>query len=119
MIAGFLVFIGAIVLLVFGAMKSSDAYKGALAQARANPAVTEALGSPIKDGWFVSGKTNVDGSGGDANLAIPLSGPKAAGKLYVVATKTAGRWHYTTLELEVEGRAERVELLGESTGEEP
>jgi hypothetical protein len=52
MVVLFVAFIAGIVLLVFGAMKSSDVYKDALAKAKTEPAVTEALGSPIKDGFL-------------------------------------------------------------------
>lgn len=108
-------FVGSIVLIVFGALKSSDAYKTAVARAKANPQVIEALGTPIEEGRFLSGKTNVDGSSGDADLTIPISGPKGKAKIYAVATKTAGRWKYSTLEVEVTGRGDRIELLGGTT----
>ena len=36
-------------------MKSTDVYKAALARAQAHPSVIEALGSPIKEGFLVSG----------------------------------------------------------------
>src|ERR1700682_6417486 len=61
-----------IVSIVFGAMKSSDAYKTALAKAKADPRVMNALGSPITDGFLVSGKTNVNGTSGDADLTVPI-----------------------------------------------
>src|SRR5450432_3336700 len=73
LVAGF-VFV--IVSIVFGAMKSSDAYKAALAKAKADPRVVNALGSPITDGFFVGGKTNVSGSSGHADLTIPFPVPK-------------------------------------------
>lgn len=115
MVALVVAFIAAIVLVVFGAMKSSDAYKTAVAQARVHPEVIAALGTPIEEGMFVSGKTNVEGSSGQADLTIPISGPKGKAKIYAVATKTAGRWKYSTLEVEVTGRDERIELLGGMT----
>src|ERR1700681_1981979 len=61
-----------IVSIAFGAMKSSDAYKTALSKAKADPRVVNALGSPITDGFFVWGKTNVSGSSGYADLTIPI-----------------------------------------------
>ena len=60
--SAFLVFVGSILVIVFSAMKSTDVYKEALARAKADPAVIEALGSPIKDGFPVSGNTNVNGA---------------------------------------------------------
>jgi len=50
-----LAFTGSILVIVFSAMKSTDVYKEALARAKTDPAVIEALGSPIKDGFLVSG----------------------------------------------------------------
>jgi hypothetical protein len=107
-------FVGLIVVIVFSAMKSSDVYREALARAKAAPAVVEALGSPIKDGMFVSGSTNVNGASGEANLAIPISGPKGEGTLYLAATKSVGVWNYSSLVREVKKTKKRIDLLHES-----
>jgi hypothetical protein len=58
-------------LIVFSAVKSTDVYKDALARAKVHPAVIEALGSPITEGFLVSGNTNVNGAAGEANLSVP------------------------------------------------
>ena len=100
--------------IVFGAMKSSDAYKTALAKAKADPRVVDALGSPIKAGFFVSGKTNVSGSSGQADLTVPISGPKAKGTIYLVASKFAGEWTFSKLVVEVEKTGERIDLIENS-----
>jgi len=86
----FLVFVGSILVIVFSAMKSTDVYRDALSHAKTDPAVIEALGSPIKNGFLVSGKTNVNGASGESNLAIPISGPKRKGIIYVSANKSLG-----------------------------
>ena len=82
-------------------MKSTDVYKDALARARANPAVIEALGSPIKDGFLMSGNTNVNGAAGESNLSIPIPGPKGQGTIYVSAQKSLGNWNYSGLVAEL------------------
>jgi Cytochrome oxidase complex assembly protein 1 len=107
----FLMFAGSIVVIVFSAMKSTNVYKEALARAKADPAVIEALGSPIKDGFLVSGNSNVNGASGESNLAIPISGPKGKGTIYVSATKSLGRWIYSGLVVEVSGTHDRIDLL--------
>ena len=84
----FLLFVGSILVIVFSAMKSTDVYKEALTRAKANPAVIEALGSPINDGFLLSGNANVNGASGESNLAIPISGPKGKGTIYVSANKS-------------------------------
>jgi hypothetical protein len=102
-----------IVALVMGSLKQSDAYKEALDKVRGDGAAVEALGEPIEPGFFLSGTVNVSGPSGDAVLSIPLQGPKGKGTLYLEATKSAGRWTYSLLELAVEGVDERVDLLAE------
>jgi hypothetical protein len=109
----FLVFVGSILVIVFSAMKSTDVYKEALARAKANSAVIEALGSPIEDGFLVSGNTNVNGASGESNLAIPISGPKGKGTIYVSAHKSLGQWNYSGLVVEVGQTRERIDLLHE------
>jgi hypothetical protein len=64
-------FVVSIAVIVFSAVKSTDVYKDALARAKAHPSVIEILGSPIKEGFLVSGNTNVNGASGEANLSIP------------------------------------------------
>ena len=107
----FLVFAGSIVVIVFSAMKSTDVYKEALARAKGDPAVVEALGSPIKDGFLISGNSNVNGASGESSLAIPISGPKGKGTIYVSATKSLGRWIYSGLVVEISGTHQRIDLL--------
>lgn len=107
----FLAFVGAILVVVFSAMKSTDVYLEALARAKADPAVIEALGLPIKEGFLVSGNTNVNGAAGEFNLAIPISGPKGKGTIYVSANKSLGQWNYSGLIVEVDQTHERIDLL--------
>jgi hypothetical protein len=107
LVAAFVFFIVAI---VFGALKSSDAYKMALARAKADPRVVNALGSPIKDGLFISGKTNVSGTSGQADLTVPISGPNGNGTLYFVASKFAGEWTFSKLMVTVEKTGEKIDL---------
>ena len=110
----FLTFVGSILVIVFSAMKSTDVYKEALARAKADPAVIEALGSPIKDGFLLSGNTNVNGASGESNLAIPISGPKRKGTIYVSAARSLGRWNYSGLVVEIGQTHERIDLLQKS-----
>jgi len=110
----FLAFIGSTLVIVFSAMKPTDVYKEALARANANPAVIEALGLPIRDGFLVSGNTNVNGASGESNLAIPISGPKGKGTIYVSANKSLGQWNYSGLVVEIGQPHERIDLLHSS-----
>jgi hypothetical protein len=108
-----LLFVGGIAVimtLTFGMMKSSDAYGLAMARAQASPEVRAALGEPIQAGYMVSGRVNVSGPAGDANMSIPLSGPRGSGTLYLVAEKSAGQWRFEELVLEVEASGARIDL---------
>jgi hypothetical protein len=110
----FLAFVGSILVIVFGAMKSTDVYKQALAGAKADPGVIEALGIPIQDGFLMSGNTNVNGASGESNLAIPISGPKGKATIYVSANKSLGRWNYSGLMVEISQTHQRIDLLQKS-----
>ncbi len=105
-----------IIAIVFGALKSSDAYKTALATAQADPRVVSALGSPMEAGWLISGSTHVAGTAGDASLTVPISGPNGKGTLYFVASKFAGKWTFSKMMVRVEKTGEEIDL---SPGAEP
>jgi hypothetical protein len=107
----FAVFIIAILGIVNVSMRSSDVYRDAMARASADPAVVRELGPPVEAGFLVSGSLNVSGSSGQADIAIPLVGSVREGTLYAVASKSAGRWTFSTLEVEVEGNPSRLPLL--------
>jgi hypothetical protein len=98
---------------VFGLIKSSDPYGQAMLRARASHAVIEAFGSPIKEGFFTSGSINETGPSGTAQLAIPISGPKGSGTIYLEAQESAGLWTFSKLEVEVEKTGRRIDLLTE------
>ena len=109
------VFIAAIVFFAFGSIKSSIVYQDAMTKTRSNAAVIKELGEPIEPGLLVSGHINVTESSGEADLSIPVSGPKKSGTVYVVATKKMGKWDINGLEVAVEGENKRINLLAPST----
>jgi len=102
--------VGGIMTLVFGVMKSSAAYSGALDRARAAPAVIDAIGTPIREGFFVAGNINVSGPSGKAELAIPVSGPKGDATIYVVASRTLGEWHFERIVVQIDRTGKRIDL---------
>ncbi len=104
-------FFVAIFAIVFSIMKSSDTYKDAVARAQADPNVQAALGTPIEEGVFVTGSINTSGSSGEADIAIPISGPNGKATVYAIATKTAGAWNFSGLVVEIRDTGERFNLL--------
>jgi hypothetical protein len=111
MILLFVAFIVLIMSMVFGMMKSSDVYSQALTRAKADTIVVEALGSPIKDGYFTSGNISETGPSGSAELSIPISGPKGSGTIYLEARKSAGEWTFSKLQVEIGKTNQRIDLL--------
>jgi hypothetical protein len=110
--------IGLLVTFVFGAIKSSEPYREAVARTRASPALQAELGQPIQPGFLPTGSISTavnvpGGETGHADLSIPVSGPKGAATLRVVAEKLDGEWKYTTLEALVPGRQRPIDLLAE------
>ena len=97
--------------IVFGALKSSDVYKQAFEKAARNRTVIAELGEPIKSGWLVGGSISVTGPAGSADIEIPISGPKKSGHIYAVAQKSAGQWTFSRLEVSIQGRADRINLM--------
>ena len=81
-------------MIVFSAIKSTDLYKDPLARAKTHPAVIEALGSPIREGFLVSGNTNVNAASGEGNLSIPISGPKEKERF---TSRRRNRWAAGTI----------------------
>ena len=69
-----------------------------------------ALGTPIEEGWYLLGNTNVNGRSGDADLSIPVSGPKGKGTIYAVATKSGGEWSYSKLTVKIDSTGEMIDL---------
>lgn len=108
-------FIALIMCLVFGIMKSSDAYKDAIAKSKAHPSVQNTIGTPIEEGMFIAGNINVSGPSGHANLSIPISGPDGKGTIYVVAAKSAGQWTFSTLVVEINETKQRIDVLEQKT----
>jgi hypothetical protein len=103
-------FIGVVGVTVFGVLKSSDPYKHAVAAAQANGEVKTLLGEPISEGMLPSGNINLDGSGGRADLSIPISGPKGSATIHVAGTKESGRWNYSRLEVVPSGNGKPIDL---------
>jgi hypothetical protein len=52
----------------------------------------------------------VNGASGEANLSIPISGPKGKARIYLKAEKSLGRWNYSDLVVEIEKTGERIDL---------
>jgi hypothetical protein len=80
---------------------------------RVIPSVSRGIPSPIvpiSQAGIVSGNSNVNGPITQANLSIPLSGPKGKATLYVEAEKSADLWFFQTMVVKIEKTGERIDL---------
>jgi hypothetical protein len=83
MTGGILAFIGGMMYLPF---RLSGSYQQALEAARADPAVRDALGTPIQvDWWPGTGEISCGGDSCSANYIIPLRGPRSSGRIDVMS----------------------------------
>ena len=62
------------------------------------------------DGAVAFRNTNVNGGSGDADLSIPISGPKGKATIYAVAKKSAGEWSYSKLAVKIDSSGETIDL---------
>jgi hypothetical protein len=112
---GVVVFAGCIGLVVaaslafFWLFSHAQPYVMAVDRLKQNPAAIAALGSPISAG-FPSGHISVADDGGSAELSFSATGPKGSGTVSVDARKDLGVWRLTRVELEIEGRDQRIDL---------
>ena len=105
-------FVSLLLSLVLGFIKNSEPYGQALYTARTDTAVIAAMGTPLEDGFFVTGDIEISSSSGYADLAIPISGPTGSGTIYAEAEKVQGEWYFDTLGVAVEETDQWIDLLG-------
>ena len=111
LVLAFTLVVGAFIAMIFSMMHSNAAYLSAVATARADPQVQARLGVPIKEGWLTSGHISENMSGGHAEFAIPIEGPKASATIYLKAEKSAGDWKFSELEVRTDGAPATIDLL--------
>jgi len=99
--------------LAVAGFRSSDAAQLALLTAGTNPTLIRKIGEPMTSGWLIVGnlRKELTTASGDAEMAIPVSGPKGDGTLYFKAVRTAGAWRLTELEFGADEDSGRLELL--------
>ena len=73
----------------------------------------EALGSPIEEGFLVTGRVSTSSQGGTANLAIPIHGPKGSATLHVRGIRFHGVWRYTTMTVTLDSGGSVIDLLAQ------
>jgi hypothetical protein len=47
---------------------------------------------------------------GDADLTVPLSGPKGSGHVHVVGKIVNNQWEYSTMEVTIDSGGQKIDL---------
>ncbi len=109
------VVIGALVAVTMSAairsLKSSELYQKAVETARLNVTLTEALGQPLKEGFFAAGSFNYASTSGRAEITIPVSGPQGSGTITLKAQRITGPWLISSLVAEIDATKRQINLL--------
>ncbi|WP_394974637.1 cytochrome c oxidase assembly factor Coa1 family protein [uncultured Croceitalea sp.] len=117
----FTLIIGAIIIfssIYFGVnniMKESQPYEYALELINKDKQLIEVLGSPIKKHGMFQGNISWVNGNKVAKIAVPISGPKGEGKLYIDATGKDDTWIYH--EIRVEVNDQEFDYLQETSSE--
>lgn len=119
-IAGFVIWalvIGGIFALFFSVtagMKRSEPYQATMQAVRGDDAAMQALGAPIRDARFITGRLSYGANGsGLAAFRIPVTGPNAAGTIISRAIRKDGKWDLRLVIVEVQGSDVPIVVINE------
>mgnify|MGYP000088402095 CR=1 FL=1 len=113
LIAVFIIFIVTMFFTVTAMVKDSAPYVDAFESATTNSYVIEQLGEPIEQSAIIQGQISISDTESDADIRIPLKGPKGKGTLHVIGTKSNGKWTYSKMSISIEPAKEVINLLEE------
>ncbi|WP_298417177.1 cytochrome c oxidase assembly factor Coa1 family protein [uncultured Kordia sp.] len=109
----FIVFIATMFFTVTAMLKGSTPYVDAFEKATNNSYVIEQLGEPIEQSALIQGNISVSETEGDANIRVPLKGPKGEAMLHVIGTKSNKIWSYSTMKVYFTASKDSLNLLQE------
>lgn len=113
-IVAIIVFAGSLIWGVTSMMSDSQAYKDAMANARSNSVLVDRIGEPIERQGMSSGSINYSNGVGEADLRIPIEGPKGKATIRVIGSGTDENWNYELMEVHFEEKDEVIDLLGKN-----
>ncbi len=94
-----------------GLFKDSVPYTVGMETLQNNEFVIEALGEPIESNGVFEGNIRYNDDDGNADLRVPVKGPKGEASLLIIAVKTNGIWNYQTMEVTIDDTNEKINLL--------
>ena len=96
-------FVALMFFVVGAAMKSSAPYRAGMDHLHADHAAMAMLGEPVTTS-FPRGSMSANDGDGEAHLRIPVQGASKSGVVYVEGELSEGQWHYTRIDLVVDGQ---------------
>jgi hypothetical protein len=107
----FAIFIVGMFFTVTAMLKESTPYVDAYSKATSNSYVIEQLGEPIEQSAIIQGQISVVNNDGDADIRIPLKGPKGEALLHVIGTKRNDVWSYQKMKVFFVTTKDSINLL--------
>lgn len=89
---------------------SSTPYRESMLEVRLHPAVIARLGTPIDTGWLISGRHRSENGVFILDIAVPVTGPKGAGTVFLEASKQDESWVVDRIIVEVKNQKEMMNL---------
>jgi Cytochrome oxidase complex assembly protein 1 len=113
---GFVMLLGtgglvSLAIALFQASGAYQTYQMAAAQVEQDPAVIDALGTPVAAGWVSNMQSHEDNGAGHACLRFGVSGSQTSGTAYVEAQGKPGAWNVHQLRVSVNGQSEPLVLV--------
>ncbi|MDC8002694.1 cytochrome c oxidase assembly factor Coa1 family protein [Aureisphaera galaxeae] len=107
----FIAFFGALFFGVTSMMSDSQAYKDALDAASTHPQVIELLGEPLESHGMMSGNISYSNGGGEADIDIPIRGPKGEAVISVEGEGRGDNWTYDKMKVYIDEADMVIDLL--------
>ena len=86
-------------------LKNNDAYERGLDTALTDPTVSELLGAPVRESWFINGAVESAGGHSQGSWSTRLRGTERSGTLTIVGVKQGGAWGVIRMGLSVGGES--------------
>ena len=106
-----IIFASSMVTKLTGVFKDSVPYSVGMENLRKSELVIEALGEPIEANGMFQGNIRYSDDEGNADLMVPVKGPKGEATLLIIAVMNDDVWTYLTMEVSFKDSNETVDLL--------
>jgi len=106
-----IIFASTMVTKLTGFFKDSVPYSVGMENLIKNELVIEALGEPIEANGMFQGNIRYNDEEGNADLKVPVKGPKGEATLLIIAVMNDDVWTYKTMEVSFKDTDKTIDLL--------